>query len=350
MDNTLKIQNQIRQNAEEVSSYLTDLSKWEKSMKQKEARVRGGAISQSPPLSSLTSSSSSSMKGLNSSNVNKSINDNLPVRGAGTVNITTGNSNADSSTSSSISKSAASHTYDIGYKKWENFNENEEISHVQNNDNNETLPENENNASPFIEEESKLTPSSVIQRISPHILTTKTSYAPVPRAKGVANSKDAETMERERGNEEFVKGNFAAAVKCYTKCLGLKVGNVTAFSNRAMTYLKLKEYNRAETDCSCALSVDDKHVKSLLRRATARNALGKHRAALLDLLKLADIDSSTNKQQVVRVEILRTRELLRSAVNRAPLIALQVEYLNPNDLDQSDLDSHLHLQEGPDLQ
>ena len=68
----------------------------------------------------------------------------------------------------------------------------------------------------------------------------------VPRAKGLANLKDAETAERERGNEEFQKGNFAGAVKCYTKCLGLKVGNTVAFSNRAMAYLKLKEFSRAE--------------------------------------------------------------------------------------------------------
>ena len=47
-----------------------------------------------------------------------------------------------------------------------------------------------------------------------------------------------------------------------------------------------------QADCTCALSIDATHIKSLLRRATARNALGKHRAALLDLLKLVDIDST----------------------------------------------------------
>jgi hypothetical protein len=40
---------------------------------------------------------------------------------------------------------------------------------------------------------------------------------------GIASTKDAETAERERGNEEFSAGNFNAAVKSYTKCLGLKV-------------------------------------------------------------------------------------------------------------------------------
>jgi hypothetical protein len=82
--------------------------------------------------------------------------------------------------------------------------------------------------------------------------------------------------------------------------------NFVAFSNRAMAYLKMKEYLKAEVvlyyisllvftslncfffsfqiDSSCALSIEPSHCKSLQRRATARNALGKHRAALIDLL------------------------------------------------------------------
>ena len=39
----------------------------------------------------------------------------------------------------------------------------------------------------------------------------------------MAGDQDIEAFERDRGNEEFKKGNFTAAVKCYTKCLGVKV-------------------------------------------------------------------------------------------------------------------------------
>jgi hypothetical protein len=124
-----------------------------------------------------------------------------------------------------------------------------------------------------------------------------------------------EETERELGNAEFKAGNFSAAVKCYTKCLGLKYQNYVAFSNRAMAYIKLKEYVRAVIDCDCALNIEPMHVKSLLRRATALNALGKHRAALLDLLAAQDVEPS-NKQ--VRSDSTNTRELLRAAVNRAP--------------------------------
>ena len=43
-------------------------------------------------------------------------------------------------------------------------------------------------------------------------------------------------------------------------------------------------------DCDCALSIEPNHTKSLLRRASARNALGKHRGAISDLAKLTEID------------------------------------------------------------
>ena len=59
-------------------------------------------------------------------------------------------------------------------------------------------------------------------------LSTILYQIPIPRARGVASTQDIEVFERERGNEEFKSGNFTAAVKCYTKCLGLKVNHSCA--------------------------------------------------------------------------------------------------------------------------
>jgi len=88
------------------------------------------------------------------------------------------------------------------------------------------------------------TPSSIVASTAPLRSTAAESVA-VPSARGTYEAKDLEESERERGNAEFKGGNFTAAVKCYTKCLGLKGKNYVAFSNRAMAYLKLKEYARA---------------------------------------------------------------------------------------------------------
>ena len=97
-----------------------------------------------------------------------------------------------------------------------------------------------------------LTPANIISKLPQNI--DKNSVK-VPRALGVANKGDSELQERliiyhfvcspyifylymllflkrERGNEYFKNGEFNSAVKSYTKCIGLKVRNYIAFSNR----------------------------------------------------------------------------------------------------------------------
>jgi len=85
----------------------------------------------------------------------------------------------------------------------------------------------------------------------------------IPRAIGVASKVDAELLKREKGNKEFSEGNFSSAIRTYTECLGMKVSyfyhiiitrmnfhsqasNYIAFSNRAMAYIKNKDYINAE--------------------------------------------------------------------------------------------------------
>ena len=65
---------------------------------------------------------------------------------------------------------------------------------------------------------------------------------------------------------------------------------VVLHSNRAMTYLKLQEYLKAEIDCDVALAINMNHVKSLTRRATARKKLQKHKEALVDFQSAYSIE------------------------------------------------------------
>ena len=153
--------------------------------------------------------------------------------------------------------------------------------------------------------------------------TTTTTTTTVPKARGNSEIVDGEALERQRGNASYEQGNFAAAVKSYTTCLGMKVNNYVAFSNRAMAYIKLKEYGKAEKDCTCALSIDPMHVKSMLRRATAKNALGKHRSAIDDLKMALELD---NGNKLAKSDLIKSKEALRNAVNRAPMIKVLSEW------------------------
>jgi hypothetical protein len=142
MDKTLQVQTQIRQNAEEVSSFLSDMQKWEKQIKSKDTQI-------------------SKVKPRNRR-------ENLVREGAGTVSL-----KITSEPAANLLVSA-------------------------------TSPE-------------KLTPASIAQPVNTPQIST------VPKARGVYVEQDSEEAQRERGNAEFKAGNFTAAVKSYTICLGLKV-------------------------------------------------------------------------------------------------------------------------------
>lgn len=149
MDKTLQVQAQIRQNAEGISSALSEMSKWEKQMKIKDKKILEGA----------------SVKGLR------------PVRsGVGTVPV------------KSISGAV-----------------------------------NDNRHVPSSAFDSALTPSSIVNKFTGDNHPAAQLSSTVPKARGVFLDRDPEEVERERGNAEFKAGNFTAAVKSYTKCLGLKV-------------------------------------------------------------------------------------------------------------------------------
>jgi len=78
------------------------------------------------------------------------------------------------------------------------------------------------------------------------------------------------------------------------------------YSNRAMAYLKLREFLKAEDDCSKALLLNENHVKSLVRRGTARRKLEKHREALKDFQKAGEVEPENKEiQEEIRTTLKR---------------------------------------------
>lgn len=122
-------------------------------------------------------------------------------------------------------------------------------------------------------------------------------------------------IERESGNANYKNGKYDAAIQNYTLCLAYNPRNPIILSNRAMAYLKNAQYNNAEIDCTSAIQLDPSHLKSYTRRGTARNALGKHRLALIDFEIARRLDPSSKE---VEGQIAKTREALKGAIKRAP--------------------------------
>jgi hypothetical protein len=96
-----------------------------------------------------------------------------------------------------------------------------------------------------------------------------------------------------------------------------------------MAYLKTNDYLKAEDDATSALKLEPTHSKSFQRRATARNALGKHKAALRDF-ECAFRLTPTNKQ--LSGDIHKTRELVSASIRRTPRTVMTVLETNTESL------------------
>ncbi|KUF98654.1 Polyadenylate-binding protein 1-B [Phytophthora nicotianae] len=140
-----------------------------------------------------------------------------------------------------------------------------------------------------------------------------TATSNIPAAS--TTTKTREELEKEEGNAHYKRGDYVAAIKSYTRCLGYNPQNAVVLSNRAMAYLKNREFANAEDDCTLALKSDPAHVKSYSRRGTARNALGKHRLALLDFHRAAMLDP---KSRQIQTQLQSTRNVIRTAIKRSP--------------------------------
>ncbi|KAL6778214.1 RPAP3 [Auxenochlorella protothecoides x Auxenochlorella symbiontica] len=109
---------------------------------------------------------------------------------------------------------------------------------------------------------------------------------------------------REEGNEHFRKGRLNEAAASYTTSLKLKP-TPAAFANRAAVYLKRREWDRAEADCSACLELDAGFVKAYHRRATAREALGDMHGAAADFEQVFCHDPSSTQAVESRARCLR---------------------------------------------
>lgn len=336
----MQAQASVRRNAEEMNDFLRGMQSWEKQMKVKDktilqqrkekrsmppVRASGGTVhtqlSTAPRVATPTASSAA-----------KASAPDKPTAGA----------------------SAAAHTYDKGYKRWESFDVDAALDEVDTKDQGSEPEEQQVSTQP--PPNPSIPPPRTVRKATPATILHQsadggkgTSAATVPRPKAAAETPaEKEKRERDKGNEAFRKGDFQAAIRSYTACIGLSNRSVAAFSNRSMCYIKLKEWRKAVTDATLALKVDPHHTKSLQRRAVARNALGMHRAALGDL-DLAATQADASALKSVAAEQRKTRELLKAAMRSAPRTRVPVLVSSSPALPPAPSTSHVKVEGNTDL-
>ncbi|XP_074287752.1 70 kDa peptidyl-prolyl isomerase-like [Silene latifolia] len=147
----------------------------------------------------------------------------------------------------------------------------------------------------------------------------------------------AEVKElKDKGNSLFRKNDFDSAAECYDeacKLLSLSLGDiggediqsvsdlaVSLMSNMAACALKLEEYRAASGLCSMILNTFPRNVKALFRRAIAYMKLKRFSKAELDLVNALMVEPN-NKDVLRELEVVKGHLLIKGNGKRVLEVA-----------------------------
>ncbi|XP_029317974.1 RNA polymerase II-associated protein 3 isoform X2 [Cottoperca gobio] len=231
----IELQLQMRHNAEDLHSFMTEMQSWETDIKKKDEELRTGGLEEAQKLPPVR---------------NKDYKTKLRERKK--VSSGKGDSKAGESKEATKIKS-----YD--YKSWEKF------------DVDEALAELDKEESPAESNESD--------------------------SEEAAADQDKMLAEKVKGNAFFKEGKYDDAIECYTRAMGADPYNPVLPTNRATSFFRLKKYAVAESDCNLAIVLDSNYFKAYARRGAARVALKKYESALEDYETVLKLDPGNAEAQ-----------------------------------------------------
>ncbi|NXU58756.1 TTC1 protein, partial [Turnix velox] len=121
------------------------------------------------------------------------------------------------------------------------------------------------------------------------------------------------TVLKEKGNEQFKKGDYGEAEESYTKALQIcpacfQKDRAVLFSNRAAAKMKQDKTEAALSDCSKAVALDPNYIRALLRRAELYEKTEKLDEALEDYKAILEKDPSIHQAREACMRIPRQIE------------------------------------------
>ncbi|XP_044042426.1 RNA polymerase II-associated protein 3 [Siniperca chuatsi] len=235
----IELQLQMRQNAEDMHSFMKELESWETDIKKKDEELRTGGLQEVQKSLPPVRNKDYKTKMREKKKMKKE---------------PTGNGDTKGDVPKQASKIKA---YD--YQSWDKF------------DVDKALAEMDKAESPAESNESD------------------SEEAAVDKEKALA--------EKEKGNTFFKDGKFDEAIECYTRGMGADPYNPVLPTNRATCFCRLKKYAVAESDCNLAIALDSNYFKAYARRGAARFALKKYESALEDYEMVLRLDPGNVEAQ-----------------------------------------------------
>ncbi|XP_059833491.1 RNA polymerase II-associated protein 3 isoform X2 [Hypanus sabinus] len=140
----------------------------------------------------------------------------------------------------------------------------------------------------------------------------KTDSTPEPDTEEEVDAEKA-LAEKEKGNNFFKEGKYDEAMECYTRAMTMDPYNPVFPTNRAATFLKMKKYAVAESDCNLAIALDKAFFKAYLRRGSARFKLNNLQGAKEDFEMVLSLDAgnfeATNELRKVNEALDPTKSI-----------------------------------------
>jgi tetratricopeptide (TPR) repeat protein len=115
---------------------------------------------------------------------------------------------------------------------------------------------------------------------------------------------------KDKGNDEFKKGNYQESIQYYTEAIEL-YEDPTYYANRAFSYLKLSKFHMCIADCDKAILIKPDYDKAYNRKHTAELSLGRIDDAVNSLTKALEInpgDHTLSENMHAVKQLIQTRE------------------------------------------
>uniref|UniRef100_A0A8B9ZLY8 Tetratricopeptide repeat protein 1 n=1 Tax=Anas zonorhyncha TaxID=75864 RepID=A0A8B9ZLY8_9AVES len=134
----------------------------------------------------------------------------------------------------------------------------------------------------------------------------------MPEEEKQTRRKESATL-KEKGNEQFKKGDYGEAEDSYTKALQIcpacfQKDRAVLFSNRAAAKMKQDKTEAALSDCSKAVELDPNYIRALLRRAELYEKTEKLDEALEDYKAVLEKDPSVHQAREACMRLPRQIE------------------------------------------
>eukprot|EP00658_Telonema_sp_P-2_P003109 TRINITY_DN11142_c0_g1_i20.p1 TRINITY_DN11142_c0_g1~~TRINITY_DN11142_c0_g1_i20.p1 ORF type:complete len:436 (+),score=154.28 TRINITY_DN11142_c0_g1_i20:191-1498(+) len=241
MDKSMLAQLQIRNNANEMHSFMSDLNDWTDDIKRKDQKLRDGEVVEGKGFYELLDDDGDLLQDVNPEVMNE---EELQEHAKTTAEKFAAN------------QRIKPKTYQE-YHQWDKFNVDDQLKDFDERERQEALAQKKKEQ---IERQRQKNEQRLAKR----------------------DKKQEADLLKEEGNDAFRSGKLEEALECYTMSILSNPNLFSTYSNRSAVLHKLGRDGDAETDADQAIKLNPRFTKAYLRRGAAREALGKMEEALKD--------------------------------------------------------------------